>query len=160
MKHEYEAKMGRIALRGIKLTHVLSCCVAFVIVALAAPGCGNGTQKCDTRLPSDSCVARSPTVDDCLEADGCSVGQSCQLINCPSLTTASSCSAVPTCNWQGTSCAYGGNPCQLLPQAGCTSQAGCVWTTGCVGQMKSCVGLDATACQAIPHCYMETVPDF
>ena len=101
-----------------------------------------------------------PSADTCLEAYGCSVRQSCQ-VACPSLTTMSACSAVPICNWEGTYCTYGANnPCPQLSQRSCASQVGCVWTTGCVGQAKSCVGLAPTECRAIPHCYVETVPDF
>jgi hypothetical protein len=132
------------------------------MAAIAAPGCGTGTgtQMCSPRDDSDSCFAHQATATACQAADGCSAGPTCIQVECPALAM-SACTASPSCTWLGGTCYYAtNNPCAMLAEEACAAQQGCTWADVCVGQLKSCAGLSEAACNAIPHCFMETVPSF
>ena len=136
-------------------------------MVLAAQGCTNiingGQKQCGSITTSGTCSAPA-TPDACLAADGCSVGPTCVLVYCRTIETESACTAHSACKWFGDPgiCVYStaSNPCFGLTEQVCKAHDSCSWQLTCNGQLKDCYGLSETECAAIPHCYMETVPNF
>ena len=129
---------------------------------LSAHGCsGNGSKECASVQPSDACSDH--VTNACNAADGCSVGPSCIRVSCYAITALSDCKAIATCSWVDSAqrCVFTteNDPCSGLLEQPCQANDACSWQVTCNGQIKSCQGLNATECAAVPHCYMETVPN-
>lgn len=141
--------------------------VAVPLLALAAicvgAGCGNGQKRCAPNQSSPSCSG-PPTVDACFEADGCTIGPTCVPIYCRGIETMLDCSAHSLCKWAGDPAHCGQasteNPCADSTEQVCKTNNNCIWQLTCNGQLKDCYGVSETECAAIPHCYVETVPNF
>jgi hypothetical protein len=111
--------------------------------------------------PSASCAGNVP--DGCLAADGCTVGPSCVRVGCTTIPTEADCKALSTCTWlaDNLGCAFSSesDPCAAVAEEPCKTNNACSWQTTCNGRIKICQGLNEAQCAAIPHCYLETVPD-
>ena len=136
--------------------------LAGFVALLSADGCsGNGSKECAPVQPSDSCSRQ--VTEACYAADGCSVGPSCIQVTCSTIAAMADCKAISTCSWLDSEqvCVFAteDDPCGGLVEQPCKANNACSWQTTCNGQIKSCQGLNVTECAAVPHCYMETVPD-
>lgn len=141
--------------------HLIAWLVVGLALLLAAQGCGNGHKQCAAMIVG-GCSDMPASANACLQADGCSIGPTCIQISCFGIETMDVCVAIPSCEWTGKACVLNGdtNPCPGLTETQCSKNGACRWQVTCNGQIKNCVGLNEIECAAIPHCYMETAPDF
>jgi hypothetical protein len=143
--------------------HLIAWLVVGLALLLASQGCGNGHKQCAAMIVG-GCSDMPVSANACLQADGCSVGPTCIRVSCTSIEMESACKALSTCYWlpEPGSCVSDttSDPCVGLTEQPCGAEKNCAWQVTCNGQIKNCVGLNETECAAIPHCYMETAPDF
>lgn len=141
-----------------KFFHVVSL-ITFMGSFFTSQSCssGNGQEKCSLGQDDLPCSLRYQSA--CHEADGCALASGCAPLDCSQFSSAEDCGKSPICKWSGTWCGFGAsNPCRDLTTQACGQQSGCVWGLVCTGQLSSCIDLNKTQCQMIPHCSWEQVP--